>query len=81
VTYDWQDRFSRSGRDGCVIKKTIRFSDTLERLADEDARREGLSFTDYVREAVAMRVALSAGRRGDRELERVENLITRRMRR
>jgi GAF domain-containing protein len=44
---------------------TVRFSDDLWRLLEEEARREGVSSAQFVRDATIMRVAHSRGRRGE----------------
>jgi hypothetical protein len=48
---------------------TVRFSDDLWRLLEEEASREGVSAAQYVRDATVMRVGYTMGRRGDAAME------------
>jgi GAF domain-containing protein len=44
---------------------TVRFNESLWQLLDEEARREGVSAAQFVRDATVMRIAYSMGRRAD----------------
>lgn len=48
---------------------TVRFSEELWRLLEEEAAREGVSAAQYVRDATVMRVGYTMGRRGDAAME------------
>src|SRR3712207_9349846 len=48
---------------------TVRFSEDLWRLLEEEAAREGVSAAQYVRDATVMRVGYTMGRRGDAAME------------
>ena len=46
---------------------TIRFTPELWALLQREAEREGVSVAQYVRDAALVRVAYSAGERGERD--------------
>jgi hypothetical protein len=48
---------------------TVRFSEELWRLLEQEAAREGVSAAQYVRDATVLRVAYTMGRRGDAAME------------
>ena len=49
---------------------TVRFSDALWTLVEEEADREGVSAAQYIRDAAVLRSAYAMGRRGDGDFER-----------
>ena len=59
---------------------TLRLSDELDELLTEEARREGVSKSQYAREAIYARAAYALGRRGDPRWEQVIALVKKRAR-
>jgi hypothetical protein len=61
-------------------KTTIRLSDRLWELTRKEARREGITGAQYIREAVIARVYYDQGLRGARygEFDRAEDELARR---
>ena len=49
---------------------TVRFSDALWTLVEQEADRDGVSAAQYVRDAAVLRAAYAMGRRGDADFER-----------
>ena len=58
----------------------VRTGAELYARAVEEARRDGVSLAQWVREAVAIRAAYSVGRRRDPDYERAIGRITKAMR-
>jgi hypothetical protein len=56
---------------------TVRFSEDLWSLVEQEASREGVSAAQFVRDAAVMRAAYLMGRRGDTDLEQVLRLLGR----
>jgi GAF domain-containing protein len=48
---------------------TVRFSEDLWQLLDDESTRQGISAAQFVRDATIVRLAFLAGRRGDSEAE------------
>ena len=48
---------------------TVRFSDDLWQLLEDESTRQGISTAQFVRDAAIVRLAFLAGRRGDSESE------------
>jgi GAF domain-containing protein len=48
---------------------TVRFSEDLWQLLDDESTRQGISSAQFVRDATIVRLAFLAGRRGDSEAE------------
>ena len=48
---------------------TVRFSDDLWQLLDDESTRQGISAAQFVRDATIVRLAFLAGRRGDSDAE------------
>jgi hypothetical protein len=48
---------------------TVRFSDSLWKLLEDEAGREGVSAAQFIRDATIMRTAYAMGRRGDSGFE------------
>ena len=61
---------------------TVRFSEDLWQLLDDEATRQGISAAQFVRDAAIVRLAFLAGRRGDAESEQsIETIAERAVRR
>jgi GAF domain-containing protein len=61
---------------------TVRFSDDLWQLLDDESTRQGVSAAQFVRDATIVRLAFLAGRRGDAESEQsIETIAERATRR
>jgi hypothetical protein len=58
----------------------VRVGAELYARAVEEAGRDGVSLAQWVREAVAIRAAYQAGRRGDRDYERAIGRILKELR-
>src|SRR4051794_24782133 len=48
---------------------TVRFSEALWKLVEQEAGRDGVSAAQYVRDAAVLRTAYAMGRRGDSGFE------------
>ena len=48
---------------------TVRFSDALWTLVEQEAERDGVSAAQYIRDAAVLRTAYAMGRRGDADFE------------
>ena len=48
---------------------TVRFSEDLWQLLEDESTRQGISTAQFVRDAAIVRLAFLAGRRGDSESE------------
>jgi hypothetical protein len=61
---------------------TVRFSEDLWQLLDDESTRQGISAAQFVRDAAIVRLAFLAGRRGDAEAEQsIETIAERAARR
>jgi hypothetical protein len=61
---------------------TVRFSEDLWQLLEDESTRQGISAAQFVRDAAIVRLAFLAGRRGDAESEQtIETIAERAMRR
>ena len=54
---------------------TIRFTEAQQALLREEAKRQGMSFTEFVRSAAIAVALYERGKRGDPEVEAVLDLI------
>lgn len=57
---------------------TVRFSEDLWQLLEDESTRQGISAAQFVRDATIVRLAFLAGRRGDSESERSVEAIAER---
>ena len=57
---------------------TVRFSEDLWQLLEDESTRQGISAAQFVRDAAIVRLAFLAGRRGDSESERSVEAIAER---
>jgi GAF domain-containing protein len=57
---------------------TVRFSEDLWQLLEEESARQGISAAQFVRDAAIVRLAFLAGRRGDSETEQSIEVIAER---
>ena len=58
---------------------TVRFSEDLWQLLDDESTRQGISAAQFVRDATIVRLAFLAGRRGDSESEHSVEAIAERV--
>ena len=57
---------------------TVRFSEDLWQLLEDESTRQGISAAQFVRDATIVRLAFLAGRRGDSESEQSVEAIAER---
>jgi hypothetical protein len=66
--------------DNVGVRTSLTISDSIWRAAQRRAKQEGVSASQYAREAIAMRLAWEAGREGDEEMLETLRLIRKHLR-